>query len=208
MMGKARFSFRKHGGFTLIEIMITVALLVIIIVSVAPSFKRLIETQRVRSTAAQLVTDLQFARSEAVQRNTLMRLTFQESTTETCYTIYTSSVNNDRCDCRFGAGNACPSDPTDPTKRRTELRTVSFPKNSGVKVIIPFTEFDSSFAFDNVTGGLFKIPTDDASSPLDSISMETFIDAERKLQIRLNRAGRPSICKPAGSTITETACPA
>jgi len=88
----------------------------------------------------------------------------------------------------------------------TEVRTVQVPRSLSVQVSIPATEFDTAFAFDNVTGGLFVIPTDEAPLPFNDIRLESFIDNARKQVVRINRSGRPLICTPAGSTMTEPAC--
>jgi len=186
-------------GFTLVELLIAVAVIAILMLIAAPSFRDMILMQRLRSITAQLVTDLQFARNEAVSRGTLLRVSFRTNADMTCYTLYTSSVNDNRCDCRLGQGLAC-------LNGNTEVKTVVVPRSLSVQVSIPATEFDTAFAFDNVTGGLFVIPTDDAPLPFNGIRMESFIDNARKQVVRINRSGRPLVCAPAGSTMTEPAC--
>jgi type IV fimbrial biogenesis protein FimT len=57
------------GGFTLIEAMVTVALLGILAALAAPSFSELIAGQRARIGASDFLTSLLVARSEAVKRN-------------------------------------------------------------------------------------------------------------------------------------------
>ena len=199
---------RRHHpgsqGFTLIELLIAVAVIAVILVIAAPSFRDMIQMQRLRSITAQLVTDLQFARNEAVSRGTLLRLSFRSdaSASMTCYTLYTSSVNNNRCDCRLGAVAAC-------VNGNVEVRTVQVPLSLGVQVVrAPFPPggVELAFAFDNVTGGLYKIPFDSDAEPLDDVKIESFIDDARKLVVRINLAGRTLVCSPAGSTMTETAC--
>ena len=184
-------------GFTLVELLIVVAVVAIILVVAAPSFRDMILMQRLRSITAQLVTDLQFARNEAVSRGTLLRLSFRSDAGMTCYTLYTSTVNNSPCDCRLGAGAAC-------VNPNVEVRTVQVPLNLGVQVVGAPVEL--AFAFDNVTGGLYKIPADRFVEPLDDVKIESFIDDARKLVVRINLAGRTLVCSPAGSTMTETAC--
>lgn len=188
-----------HRGFTLIELMIAVAVVAIIIVIAAPSFRDMVLMQRLRSITAQLVTDLQFARNEAVARGTLLRLSFQSDGNQSCYTLYTSSTIDNRCNCMLGPGAAC-------ANGNIEVRTVQIPRSLSVQVAIPQSEFDTAFAFDNVTGGLFVIPTDDAAQPFDGIKIESFLDESRKLVVRVNRAGRSLVCTPAGSRMTEPAC--
>jgi len=192
----------RRRGFTLVELLVVVAVVTVILTLAAPSFRGMIEMQRLRSITAQLVTDLQFARNEAVQRNTLLRVSFEKNDDMTCYTLYTSPALGDRCDCRYGAGEAC----KDFASNR-EVRTVQIPASLAVKVEIPDTEFDRAFAFDNVTGGLYVIPTDDLPAAWSEITMESYLDANRKLAVRLSGAGRPTVCSPNGSTMSEDVCP-
>lgn len=58
----------RDAGFTLIELMVTVAMLAILAALATPSFRELIEAQRLRDTSFGLVSDLTLARSEAIKR--------------------------------------------------------------------------------------------------------------------------------------------
>ena len=66
-------SMRRRGrpeeGFTLIEMMVTVALLAVLIALVTPSFRGLLRDNQAASQANALVGSLMLARSEAVKRN-------------------------------------------------------------------------------------------------------------------------------------------
>ncbi|HEY5579745.1 MAG TPA: GspH/FimT family pseudopilin [Rhodoferax sp.] len=64
-----------NSGFTLIELMVTVAILAITASLAAPSFREILAAQRVRSTAYSIVSDLTLARSEAVKRGADVTLT-------------------------------------------------------------------------------------------------------------------------------------
>lgn len=59
---------RKYLGFTLLELMVTIAVLAIITTLGVPSFRELIQNNRVTTQANELVTALNFARAEAVKR--------------------------------------------------------------------------------------------------------------------------------------------
>ena len=56
------------SGFTLIELSVTVSVLAILAAVAAPAFKDLLASQRVRSAAAYIISDLTLARSEALKR--------------------------------------------------------------------------------------------------------------------------------------------
>ncbi|MDZ7589494.1 MAG: GspH/FimT family pseudopilin [Rubrivivax sp.] len=191
---------RRQSAFTLIELMVGLAVVAVILVLAAPSFRDMILMQRLRGTSAQLVTDMQFARAEAVSRRTLLRISFRSNAAMNCYTIFTAPSNVTRCDCLLGAGVACPAG-------LTEVRTAEVPLSRSVKLAPPASQPNKAFAFDPTTGGIYTIPTDDASAPLNDFVVEAYIDNARKLHTVINRAGRPSVCAPALSTMPETACP-
>jgi type IV fimbrial biogenesis protein FimT len=66
---------RISHGFTLVELMVTVAVMAVMASLAAPSFRELLAAQRARSTAYSIVSDLVLARSEAVKRGENVTLT-------------------------------------------------------------------------------------------------------------------------------------
>jgi type IV fimbrial biogenesis protein FimT len=60
---------RGSRGFTMIELMITVALVAIVLSLAYPSFVSVINSNRLAGASNDLIGDLQYARSEAIRRN-------------------------------------------------------------------------------------------------------------------------------------------
>ena len=74
----------RFRGFTLIELMVVVALISVILVLAIPSFTGMLARKRLEGVALELGTDLQYARSEAVQQNAQVQVIFGSN----CYAIY------------------------------------------------------------------------------------------------------------------------
>ncbi len=64
----ARASAHAVGGFTLIELMVVVALIALLSLVAAPSMQKVFKSNRVQTEAASFVGDLMLARTEAVRR--------------------------------------------------------------------------------------------------------------------------------------------
>lgn len=59
---------KKHVGFTLIELMVTLTIAAILLSVAAPSFVTMIKNNRITTTTNDLLADLALARSEAAKR--------------------------------------------------------------------------------------------------------------------------------------------
>jgi type IV fimbrial biogenesis protein FimT len=62
------FSHRQQTGFTLIELMVVVALVAILTMLATPSFVSMIQSNRVSAEVNAFTGDLEFARSEAIKQ--------------------------------------------------------------------------------------------------------------------------------------------
>lgn len=180
---------RRTGGFTLVELIVVVAVLAVVLGVAAPGFFDYLLVQRLKGTHAQVVTDLQFARSEAVSRATTMRVDFRSNASASCYTIHTlpSPTSGIRCDCLRGPGNACTGLNVD------EVRTQSVARSSGVRFELPFGG-DPFLTIDSVNGSL--VGTFDDSGVVQPVTfvVDTTIGAPRTLRTSIGIAGRIAIC--------------
>ena len=69
-----RRSARHVSGFTLVELMVTVTVASVLMAIAVPSFNDMMVSSRVSTQANEIVAAINFARSEAIKRNTSMAL--------------------------------------------------------------------------------------------------------------------------------------
>jgi type IV fimbrial biogenesis protein FimT len=69
MMRRRILTAADQRGFTLIELMVTLTVMVVMLGIGVPAFKNFMATQRVKSASFDVATALLMARSEAVKRN-------------------------------------------------------------------------------------------------------------------------------------------
>lgn len=187
-------------AFTTIELLIAVALVGVILALAAPSFQQMIVIQRLKGSSAQLLTDLQYARSEAVARRKNVHVHVKVATDESpisCYTIYTDTADvARRCNCQLAPGSACSAHPT-----VTELRTVQIPADGGIRLR---ANTQPHLYFDFITGGLPTGFDDDGNVMVQSFSVDAyvFVDGTRRLTTRVSPAGRPQVCLPEGARVS------
>lgn len=203
-------------GFSLIELMVVVALIAIVVVLAAPSFRDYVLAQRVRSIHAQLVTDLQFARSEAAARGRFVGVQFEYRSGSgendgSCYIVFvrrqSPEANPRSCNC-YGetVASRCTSGDTE------EVRRVLIPNRLEVTVRVPpdieaaaggtwrpvayFSPIDGSYVAGN-----------SAPAGLDNaFEITTKADDAKALRTIVTPVGRPALCTPVGSQLGGSAC--
>jgi type IV fimbrial biogenesis protein FimT len=79
---QAKMGFCRVGGFTLVELMVTVSIAAILLAVGVPSFSRLIAANRMASQTNELVSSLNLARAEAVRRSSGVSLRTDATTNE------------------------------------------------------------------------------------------------------------------------------
>jgi len=184
----------RQQAFTLIELLVLVAVAALVLTLAAPSFSNFILLQRLKSINAQLVTDLQFARSEAASRNLPVRVRVGANASQSCYVLYVG--DSTRCSC-LGTP-VCPAG-------SVEVRTVSIPAALSVKIGTP-TGQSPEFLYDPTTGGIVINASDEEGGSPSKFVINTFIDTARALRTEISLSGRPSVCAASGSTMPVQAC--
>ncbi|HEY8099070.1 MAG TPA: GspH/FimT family pseudopilin [Methylobacter sp.] len=67
---------QKDSGFTMIELLVVVAIIAILVAMAVPSFSTVFDKQRITSATEAVLADLRWARSEAIKRNIIVRVTY------------------------------------------------------------------------------------------------------------------------------------
>lgn len=95
-------------GVTLIESAIALAVVAVAATTAAPGLQDLVVRKRLEGVAAQLATELQSARGEAVARNAALRVSFYADTGGSCYVVHTGAKA--LCSCSAAAPARCTGD--------------------------------------------------------------------------------------------------
>ncbi|CAN5670365.1 N/A [soil metagenome] len=173
---------RHQRGFTLVEAAVVVAITGIIASTAAPALQGFIETRRLEGAATQLATDIQFVRTEAVARNTPVRMSFRAIDAGSCYVIHTGAV--DACECAATGPAVCAGD-------ARQIKTVFLPAAGHVLVQ------------SNVRSVLFD-PLHGTSTPTGTLRMT---DAHNHIvQHVINVMGRVRSCSPGAEVSGYRAC--
>jgi prepilin-type N-terminal cleavage/methylation domain-containing protein len=188
-------------GLTVIEMMVVVVVAGVILALAVPSMRDFLARQRVAAVNAELVTDLQFARSEAVARNREVYLSFRSapragSPPMSCYTIHTLGVVGN-CDCRKPLGTAC-----DAAVDLVEIKTVQVLNDTTVALQhLPWPAsrlgFSSTKGLAFWSGHLSTDPNYVADWQDFRIGVESTLSG--KLRTSTGITGRPQVCSPDGS---------
>ncbi|TAL73336.1 MAG: prepilin-type N-terminal cleavage/methylation domain-containing protein [Rhodanobacter sp.] len=93
----AAFRPANRRGFTLVELMVTVAVAAILLTIAVPSFNRIINANRLSTAANEMVGALNVARMEAIKRNGSVQFCSNSATNNTSDTLGTA------CGTRAGA---------------------------------------------------------------------------------------------------------
>jgi len=197
-------------AFTLIEMMVVIALMAIILMLAAPSMNEMIGMQRLRAINDQLVTDMQFLRGEAVSRNQYMGFIARNESGEpmSCYTIFSSQANPlvsanvdpTQCNCTNAIGSACAG-----TQR--ELRTVQIPRSFNIDLRFPPNQ-GGHMVTSPINGGIEIRPPNTALFSDLEFCVEVRRSPRGRLRTSVGPSGRTTQCSPDGSVTGVPQCPA
>ena len=167
----------QRRGFTLIETMVTVAIVAILMAMAVPSMQTLIARKRVAGVAAELASDIRYLRSVGVQTATPVQIDFGANAAATCYALSTDPFSGGACDC---------NDPTtcDGNSGAPKIvKSVTVPITGGITVSVS----------NNSTHAVFAGPN---SLPVNGVIITAIVSSSMggSVKVLTNAAGRPIAC--------------
>lgn len=192
---KGKKEFSKHHGFTVIELMIAIAVLAIITSLALPSYRALIEKRQVTSGAQQLSAFLSSAKMEAVKRNDMIAVYTDVDNACAGFYVYDPDSPRANCDCTKidpEADNACAIDEFgDGGLRLHAINETILNKPVKIAGINVVGRGDGLVVFDPIRGMLVF---DDDVEPLPlELKMLSKQDTYG-LNVRVTATGRVTIC--------------
>lgn len=191
---KGKKEFSAHKGFTVIELMITVAVIAIITSLALPSYRTLIEKRQITSSATQLAAFLSAAKMEAVKRN--QKVAVAGKTAESwCLGLVSYAANassESSCDCTKAVDEAGACSLQNLDGSPPELRVFD---GSQMDDLAKFEGIllggnDDVVVFDPVRGML--VTDDVVEKPLE-VRLTSKYDTYA-LNVRVSATGRVTVC--------------
>jgi type IV fimbrial biogenesis protein FimT len=175
------------NGFTLIELMVVIAVLAIITSLALPSYRTLIEKRQVTSGAQQIGAFLSAAQLEAVRRNEFIAVHYEHSGPDDWCLGF---VNVEVPAVNFGDANdcTCSADPAENTCKIDGADRVMVPANLNYAEALDGMDGDGVFVIDPVRGAMVDF-TETPAFQFLSQPEETYA-----LNVEMVPTGRVRIC--------------
>ena len=187
-------------GFTLIELVVVLAVLAILLAAGASNFSVWMTNSRIRTTAESIQNGLQMARAEAVRRNTPIRFQFVDNLAASCALSVTASnwivsFDDPAGDCDAAPLNeafAVSDAANNPAPRIIQSRAAT---EGGRNTVIAADQSTIVFnGLGRVTPVPAVVPVDINVSPVAAAGDCT---SQRCLRVRVTAAGQIRMCDPA-----------
>lgn len=179
-------------GLTLIELMVTMAILAVLAALAGPPLYSYIAKKRVQGVVDEMLTDLKYARSLQLSNPQRIGVRFFSNSTLTCYVVFEFSAFSS-CDCRNTDTPVCTAVGTAVAK---EYKTVRLLRSSGITAL-PSSGTPSQVVLDSATG-----------LPISGRSFDITVNSTSggTVHVRTNAAGRASACSSSGHQAIYGSC--
>ena len=181
-------------GFSLIELIVAMAVLAILMVAAIPAIGEMIANSRIRSVSESLVSGMQFARAEAVRRNERIRFSLDSSAGN--WTVMRSATNT----CQFGTAVSDVLQSRATTSSSTSIVVTTYSD-------VAATTTTTAQIYIYNPGGARATECADQFVSLSIDSSALSAADSRDLRIVAPRVGRARLCDPHVSAGDTRACP-
>ena len=185
---------RSTRGYSLVELAIALVLFGFLMALAYPNLSSWLTNLKIRATAEKIQSGLQFARSEALRKNTPVSFYFVDGLSNSCALSAIGSSGIVAQMSPAGACGAAPSDTDAPRILRKELLS------EGATTI---SATDGVLAKSSVTfNGMGRVVT--TSSWFSRVEVDAGPqDSNRKMRIQISAGGRIRLCDPAVSSVAD-----
>jgi type IV fimbrial biogenesis protein FimT len=173
---------RSSLGFTLVECMVSLAVVAVSVGTAVPSWKQASERRQLEGASAQLATDIRLARSSAVALSAPVRLSFHQSNAGSCYLLHTGRAAD--CQCTASGTAVC-------TAGAQVIRAVGFAAEGDLRV----TSNSASMLFDADRGTV---------TPTGTLNLQ--LRSGTTIRQVVNIMGRARSCTPSADMPAYPAC--
>jgi type IV fimbrial biogenesis protein FimT len=194
----------RRRGFTIVELLISLAVLAIMLALGAPSFAEWLQNQQIRVATEAVLNGLQVARAEAVRRNTPVRFQFVSDFTASCTLASNTSNWVVSLTTPVAACNVVPSDTTAPQILQERLAAEG--TNSAVLTAVDSSgNAASAITFNAIGGVTANAEGTTAIAKIDITNPQS--GAPRPLRIVVTGGGSIRMCDPAVAAPDPRVCP-
>lgn len=192
---------KPSSGFTLVEMMISVAILAILLGVAVPGFQSFIQNTKIRTTADNMQAGLNLARAEALRRNARMSFWLVSDVSASCARSASGTSWVVSFDNPAGTCNSASSDTSVP--RIVQTRSGS---DGGTGISITATDGNntasSCITFNGF--GTVEAACTGGGAPIARLAITSTNSASttRTLQVRVTSGGAVRMCDP--SVISDT----
>ncbi|HJV76131.1 MAG TPA: GspH/FimT family pseudopilin [Noviherbaspirillum sp.] len=185
-------------GVTLVEIVITLAILSLLLGLAYPSYTAWLTNLQIRSATEKMLSGLQLARAEAMKSNTTVRFSLVDNMTNACALLDTGSIaivsrSNPAGKCDIGA-----SDTVEPF-----ISQILAMQEGSARVNVTATDGAGNARTNVVFNGLGRVLT--ATDWIRQIDFDVPpANANRALRLQISASGQIRMCDPAVVSTTDT----
>ena len=186
----------RPRGYSLVEVLVTIAVVAVLVAAVAPSASELMANMRLRSASESMLSGLQKARSEAVKSNQVVTFWMVSAATPTVLdnSCQLSSTSRSWVVSYDDPSSKCSS--ASSTTVAPRIVQLSNAGSGGNDLSVTAAATDGSAATQVSFDGFGRRPAAALAGDISTIDFVSQTSGTRALRIQISAAGNVKICDP------------